>query len=156
MEPVALSLLKRRVSLFFGGNFMNVVYPVIFTETRDGTVLAYIPDLDGATEGCGIADALSMARDFIGNALCTKEERNFPEPTKLSAVDVSKSEFAGDGFSFVSPVDVNLDAFRRAEKSRKVRRNITLPEWLDEMASMAKINVSAVTQEALCSRLGVV
>lgn len=38
---------------------------------------------------------------------------------------------------FVSLVDVNLAAFRRMEKGR----NITLPEWLDDMASVAKLNV---------------
>ena len=46
--------------------------------------------------------------------------------------------------------------FRKMEKSKTVRRNITLPEWLDEMAAKAKINVSSVTQNALKQKLGLV
>ncbi len=51
---------------------------------------------------------------------------------------------------------MDLNLFRRMEKSRNVRRNITLPEWLDDMATKAKINVSAVTQNALKETLGIV
>ena len=45
--------------------------------------------------------------------------------------------------------------FRKIEKSKNVRRNITLPEWLDDMAAKAKINVSAVAQNALKTELGI-
>ncbi len=47
---------------------MNLIYPVIFTEVNDKkkTVLVEIPDLNGITEGYGIADAISMAKDYIG------------------------------------------------------------------------------------------
>lgn len=61
--------------------------------------------------------------------------------------------FAAAGESFASLVDVDLDLFRRRERGRVVRRNITLPEWLDEMASEEKINVSAVVQSALKKEL---
>ena len=134
---------------------MAVIYPVIFTETKDekNTVLVFIPDFDGMTEGYGIADAISMAKDYIGNRLCDKADAEFPKPTAIADVDTEKGAFADAGTSFVSLVDVDIDAFRRKEKSRMVRRNITLPEWLDTMATEAKINVSAVAQEALKERL---
>ena len=132
-----------------------VVYPVVFTQTKDekDTYLVYIPDLDGATEGYGLTDAITMAKDYIGNALIDKAD--FPKASEIDAVDVSKSEFASAGKSFVSLVDVDMNAFRQKNKSRSVRRNITLPEWLDDMANAAKINVSALVQEALKEKLGV-
>jgi hypothetical protein len=134
---------------------MTVVYPVIFTETKDEkeTVLVFIPDFNGMTEGYGIADAIGMAKDYIGNRLYDKADAEFPASTPIADVDVSKGEFSESGKPFVSLVDVDMDVFRRKEKSRMVRRNITLPEWLDEMATEAKINVSAVVQEALKERL---
>lgn len=136
---------------------MKVVYPVVFTETKDkkNTVLVYIPDLNGMTEGYGIEDAISMAKDYIGNALCEKADADFPASSPIGRIDVKKSEFADAGESFVSLVDVDVTMFRRIEKSRNVRRNITLPEWLDEMAATAKINVSAITQNALKVELGI-
>lgn len=134
---------------------MTVVYPVIFTETKDEkeTVLVFIPDFNGMTEGYGIADAIGMAKDYIGNRLYDKADAEFPASTPIADVDVSKGEFSESGKPFVSLVDVDMDVFRRKEKSRMVRRNITLPEWLDEMATEAKINVSAVVQDALKERL---
>lgn len=137
---------------------MKVVYPVIFTETKDkeNTILVYIPDLNGMTEGYGIEDAISMAKDYIGNALCETADADIPIASDIGDIDVSKSTFANAGKSFVSLVDTDISMFRRIEKSRNVRRNITLPEWLDDMAAKAKINVSAVTQNALKVELGVV
>ena len=132
---------------------MNLIYPVIFTEVNDKkkTVLVEIPDLNGITEGYGIADAISMAKDYIG-----KPDSEIPHASEIDSIDISKSEFANAGKTFVSLVDMDLNLFRRMEKSRNVRRNITLPEWLDDMATKAKINVSAVTQNALKETLGIV
>ena len=136
---------------------MTVVYPVIFTRTNDekDTYLVSIPDMQGMTEGYGLVDAIALAKDYIGNALCTKSDADIPAATDINAVDVKGSVFAGEGESFVSLVDVDIGVFRRREKSRNVRRNITLPEWLDEMATEAKLNVSAIAQNALKEKLGV-
>lgn len=136
---------------------MTVIYPAIFTQTGDkeNTVLVDIPDLNGATEGYGIEDAIVMAKDYIGNALFNKKDSDIPVMTAIKDIDVSKSDFFEDEKTFVSLVDVNLDSFRRVQKSKTVRRNITLPEWLDDMATAEKINVSAVAQEALCEKLAV-
>ncbi len=136
---------------------MNVIFPVVFTETKNknADVLVYIPDLNGMTEGRGIADAIAMAKDYIGNALFDKKDSEIPEATSIEAVKTKKSPFFGDGTSFVSLVDVDLNAFRIREKSKSVRRNITLPQWLDDMAAKARINVSAISQDALKKKLGV-
>ena len=97
-----------------------------------------------------------MAKDYIGNVLFDKPDSEIPHASEIDSIDISKSEFANAGKNFVSLVDMDLNLFRRMEKSRNVRRNITLPEWLDDMATKAKINVSAVTQNALKETLGIV
>jgi len=132
------------------------VYPVVFTETKDekNTVLVYIPDLNGMTEGYGFADAIAMAKNYICNNLYSKVDADFPVPTEITEINPESSVFAGAGKSFVSLVDIDIDSFRRKYKSRNVRRNITLPEWLDNLAAEEKINVSAVTQKALKQKLG--
>lgn len=134
---------------------MAIVYPVVFTETKDGTVLVYIPDLDGMTEGHGVADAIAMAKDYIGNALFDREPSGIPHPSEIGDVDIAESPFAESGKTFVSLVDTDLDAFRARLKTKSVRRNITLPEWLDDMATRAKLNVSQIAQSALRKELGV-
>lgn len=137
---------------------MTVIYPVVFTETKDkkNTVLAYIPDIDRTTEGYGMADAIVMAKDCVGNILFDVPNSEIPVASEIDSVNVSSSPFCNDGKSFVSLVDINLDAFRQKEKAKSVRRNITLPQWLDDMATAAKLNVSAITQKALKNELGII
>lgn len=136
---------------------MNTVYPVIFTETNDkeNPVLVYIPDINGMTEGKDIADAISMAKDYICNALFEKTDSEIPAAKRIDEIDLKESPFFDNGKSFTSLVDVDLAAFRLREKSKSVRRNITLPQWLDDMATNAKLNVSAIAQNALKKELGI-
>lgn len=159
METVKLAAKNGGSNLFYGGNsFMTVIYPVIFTETKDkkNTVLVYIPDIDRTTEGYGTADAIVMAKDCIGNILFDVPNSELPNASEIDAVSASSSPFCNDGKTFVSLVDVNLNAFRQKEKAKSVRRNITLPQWLDDMATAAKLNVSAITQKALKNELGII
>ena len=134
---------------------MTIAYPVIFTKTNDkkDTYLIYIPDLDGATEGHGIADAIRMARDYIGCVLYDKAEDDQPVPSSVMDIDVSESEFCDAGESFVSVVDIDIDEYRRKLDNKPVRRNVSLPNWLNKKANEAHINVSRVLQEALMQKL---
>ena len=75
---------------------MTIVYPVIFTETKDkkNTILIDIPDIKGMTEGYGIADAITMAKDYIGCKLYNVADCDFPKATPIEKVDASKGRFA--------------------------------------------------------------
>ena len=134
---------------------MVLTYPVIFTRTGDkkDTYLVYIPDFDGMTEGNGIADAICMARDYIGCALYSKPEKEYPKARDVSDVDIKVSEFYNAGESILSIVDVDVEEFRKKLDNKLVRRNVSLPNWLNKKANDAHINVSRVLQEALIDRL---
>lgn len=142
---------------------MKVAYPVILTEV-DTNILIEVPDLgilteaneEGKQKGT-IADAIMMARDAIGLACITAEDegREMIAPSKLSEVDISKGTFHEDGEGIVSLVDVDLVAYRRMLDNKTVRRNVTLPNWLNQEAEKSHINVSKVLQEALMTKLGV-
>lgn len=142
---------------------MKMIYPVIFTEV-DTNILIEIPDFgilteaneEGKAKGT-LADAIAMARDAIGLACISAEDKGEPIPvaTELEKVNVSNGAFYEDGKGIVSLVDVDLVAYRRMVDNRTVRRNVTLPNWLNQEAEKAKINVSKVLQEALMMKLGV-
>lgn len=142
---------------------MKVTYPVIFTDV-DTNILIEVPDLGILTESNeegkpkgSMADAITMARDAIGIS-CIEAEGNGKvvlHPSKMTDIDVSKGTFNEDGTSIVSLVDVDLTAYRRMLDNKTVRRNVTLPNWLNQEAEKSHINVSKVLQEALMARLGV-
>ena len=123
---------------------MKMVYPVIFTDTGKAGYVAHVPDFDIDTQGADLAEAIVMARDAIGLMGIEMQDgkKQIPQPSKIQDV-------AHDEGEIVSMVDIDFDAYRRANDRRTVRRNITLPSWLDEAASRAGVNVSAVTREAL-------
>lgn len=138
---------------------MKKVYPVIFTPLHDekDTVLVEVPDLKILTEGFGMPDAMYMARDAIGLKGIDYEDegRELPGASELSDVDPAKGTFAEDGEGYVSLVDIDFTEYRRRADNRTVRRNVTIPNWLNQEAEKAHINVSRVLQEALMAKLGV-
>lgn len=134
---------------------MKRAYPVIFTESKE-CVLIEVPDMGILTEGRDVTDAIAMARDAIGLSGITKEDMELPvpEPSDIASVDVENGTFCGEGRSFVSLVDIDFAEYRRSVDNRMVRRNVTLPNWLNQRADKARINVSKVLQEALIAKLG--
>lgn len=134
---------------------MSIVYPVIFTATHDAkdTYLIEIPDIHGMTEGYGLEDAYEMARDYIGCTIGEKNDADLPKASDITGIDITKGEFAGDGISFVSLVDFDLDGYRKKRNNKAVRRNVSIPAWLNQAADKANINVSRVLQEALMAKL---
>lgn len=136
---------------------MKRVYPVIFTQTDDDkdTVLVEVPDFEIYTEGFGMADAIEMARDAIGLAGITFEDmgKEVPQPRDRREINLSETEFAQDGKQFISLVDIDFAEYRRKVDNRSVRRNVTLPNWLNREAEKAHINVSRVLQEALMQKM---
>ena len=70
-------------------------------------------------------------------------------------IDITRGTFYEDGKSVLSLVDVDLAAYRRMLDNKTVRRNVTLPNWLNQEAEKSHINVSKVLQEALMAKLGV-
>ncbi len=54
-----------------------------------------------------------------------------------------------------SLVDIDFAEYRRRADNKTVRRNGTIPCWLNQEAEKAHINVSRVLQEALMAKLNV-
>lgn len=135
---------------------MKKVYPVIFTEL-DEVCLVEVPDMHILTEGKNLDEAFVIARDAIGlKGIAMEDDREaLPDASKLSEVNPEDGTFAEDGEGFVSLVDVDFDVYRRRNDQKMVRRNVTLPNWLNHEAEEAGVNVSKILQEALIEKLGV-
>ena len=129
---------------------MKTAYPIVLTKENEW-YLVYVPDFDINTDGRDLANAIDMARDAISlMGICYEDEgRELPAPSELRAVAAAHPE--GDA----TLVDVDFEEYRKANDQRTVRRNVSLPQWLNVRADKAGINVSAVLQKALKAELGV-
>lgn len=129
---------------------MKLVYPVIISkEKNDKYFDVYIPDLEINTEGETIADAIEMARDAIGlKCLSLDEDTNkpFPEASKFDDVKCKGNEF-------VTLVDVDYSEYKKQYSMKVVRRNVTLPSWINYEAEKSGVNVSAILANALKQEL---
>lgn len=138
----------------------RVVYPV-FIKQAESDYLVYIPDLELYTEGSDLADAIDMARDAIGLKLLDFKdaEKGYPKASDSAAVLRKAKEDADDSFDYsdglLTYVDVDMEAYRNKLRNRAVKKNCTIPFWLNEEAERQGINFSKVLQEALIQNLNI-
>lgn len=140
---------------------MKQSYPTFIFNTNDGLehpFLVCVPDLEIFTEGNTFTNAIGMTRDAIGLTGITMEdyEKELPLPSNQEEAIALVENYAEDiDFSkgVLTFVDVDFDEYRRKTETKTVRRNVTLPSWLNYEADQAGINVSRVLQEALISVL---
>lgn len=111
---------------------MKEAYPILISPAEGGFVV-YIPDFNINTEGDTLTDALEMAKDAIGIIGIEMEDRKqaLPTPSEVKAV-IKETEN-----DIVSLVAVDFSEYRRQKDMRTVRRNVTLPSWLDFEAKKA-------------------
>ena len=136
---------------------MVVLYPTFICKEEKHYVV-FVPDLDSYTQGKTMEEAVMMARDLIGTDILEREKDGLEIPKGSdyeNALKIAKAdtEFIDFSKGFFTMVDVDMDDFRRKYDNKSVRRNVTLPQWMDYEAKKQKINVSGVLQEALAKVL---
>lgn len=128
---------------------MKGAYPIIMTKGKKYYVVT-IPDFSINTQGKNIPDAIEMARDAIGIMGIDMEDDGETLPEGSALADI---QAAAPKDSIVSLVDVDFAEYRRKNDLRVVKKNCTIPSWLNYEAQRAGINFSAVLQAALKSEL---
>ena len=124
------------------------LYPVIFIKTKK-EVLVEVPDFDAQTFGKDMKEALYMARDIIGlmGSEYILEKKKIPAPSDIDEVKVKV--FKKEGKATKMLVDVDIENYALRENNKTIRRNISIPKWLDAKVKDMKINVSKLLTEVL-------
>ena len=125
---------------------MKLVYPAIFTpfEDRDGYTVE-IPDLPGCvTEGDNLLEAIDMGVDAASGWILGEIEdgNEFPAPSAVEALNVPKG-------SFTNLLVLDMAAYAEQYGNKAVRRNITIPAWLDTYVQKNNLSLSKVVQDSL-------
>ena len=126
------------------------VYTAVFTPEADGFSVRF-PDVENCfTEGSNLADALDMAADALCMMLYDLEERQLEIPVPSSIEAIQGQLNPGE---FVSLVGCDTIEYRRFHDNRAVKKTLSIPSWLNDMAERAGINFSRTLQEALKQQL---
>lgn len=125
---------------------MKYIYTAVFTPNEDNTKFyARIPDLPGCiTTGSSLQDAINQITDAASGWLVVAEDEGFninpPTP---------QSEISKDDNDLVSLVQIDTIAYRSLTDTKAVRKNVSLPQWMVNLADKKGINCSQVLQESL-------
>lgn len=122
-------------------------YPAVFTKEEVGFSVSF-PDIPGCyTEGDTIEEAYKMSALAIG-LYAQKEEGDFvfPEASEPSAITLEKDEF-------LVLVEFDLVEYLKKTSDKAVKKTLTIPSWLNNLAEQNNVNFSNVLQNALKDHL---
>jgi len=102
------------------------------------------------TEGDSFEEACEMAFDAIGLCLEDLIENDKELPIASKPEDIQKG-----GKDFVVPIVFDMKKYVKENKARMVKKTLTIPEWLNDMAEKKNVNFSLVLRNALVDQLGV-
>ncbi len=136
---------------------MKGVYPIFIAEHQN-VFLVYVPDLDIYTEGNSFLDAMEMARDAIGLKGIDYEDdgkalliaSNYEEALQKAKNNTDIFDYTK---GILTMVDVDFTEYRRKHDNRMVKKNCTIPYYLNVEAEKLGINFSKVLQEALMQKI---
>lgn len=124
------------------------VYPAVFTEEESGYSINF-PDLENCfTSAETIGDGIKMANDVLCLMLYEMEESGEEIPAASSIRDITVQEN-----EFVNFIACDTIEYRKFFDNKAVKKTLTLPSWLNDMAERAGINFSATLQAALKEQL---
>ena len=132
---------------------MKYVYPAVFSPD-EGKILVSVPDLPGLnTFGDDLPEALYMAKDAIEMWLWDAENKHeeIPVPSAISAM----GQYYETPDDFASLVAADTDEYRRLTDKRAVKKTLSIPSWLNEMAEKANAPFSQILQQGLKSYLNI-
>ncbi|MDH7889163.1 type II toxin-antitoxin system HicB family antitoxin [Bifidobacterium catenulatum] len=127
---------------------MKLTYPIIIIPDHEnlGTYAVEIPDLPGcATGGNSLAEALSMAEDAASGWVLTELEAGNPAPKASDMRSIKPDE----PDAMVSIIMLDMDSYAAKYGKKAVRKNVTIPAWLDTWGEQNNVNYSGVLRDAL-------
>lgn len=127
---------------------MAKIYP-IYISNDDKSYFATIPDFQNYTEGKTLEDVVYMAKDAICSLAIAKEDLGQPVPEPFS------EKYTPEANETLAYVDVDFTAYRRTVNAKSVRKNVTIPEWLNDLAVQKGLNFSQLLQDKLRETLGI-
>ena len=123
---------------------MKLTYPAIFYEGEGGYAVE-VPDLPGCVSGGNtLAEAIIMGTDAASGWILTELEDGNPIPN-ASPIKAIKPEKGG----FISMLVLDMDTYAEKYGNKAVRKNLTIPAWLNTFAEDRHINFSQVLQDSL-------
>lgn len=126
------------------------LYPAIFHFADDGISVEF-PDLPGClTYGDDEEEAFKNAKEALELHMFGLEEdlEDIPEASHIKDIKLEENET-------LVFIDVWMIPVRDQLQNKAVKKTLTIPKWLNDVATENKVNFSLVLQGALKEYLGI-
>lgn len=125
---------------------MKYIYTATFEPNENGTkYYCRVPDLPGCiTTASTLPEAIDMITDAASGWLVVAEDEGnpIPEPTPQHLLTIPDN-------ATCSLICIDTLAYRAATDTRAIRKNVSLPAWLANLADKRGVNCSKVLQDGL-------
>lgn len=128
---------------------MVVSYPAVFHKEEDSFWVEF-PDLEGCqTFGDTLNETAAAAQEALAGYVLTllEEGQELKTPSDIKSIETDIS-------SFTSIVICDISNY--LNNSKAVKKTLTIPAWLNNVATQKGVNFSGVLQEALIKELEIV
>lgn len=127
---------------------MEYQFPALLIKEDKGFVVKFIDFDDVFTQGQTITEAVENGEDVLNLMLCDKEENDciIPKPSSLDTTDTPKD-------AFVVLIKADTVRYRMTLDKKTVRKNVSVPSWLNQLALRQNISFSNLLQKALMKEL---
>ena len=129
---------------------MKLAYPAVITYCEDDNSYSVeFPDLPGCVSGgFSLIEAIEMGIDAASGWILTEiEEGNVvpkaSDPTKINITDDK---------SFINMLVLDMDSYSKKYSSKCIRKNITLPKWVNTLAEKNNVNFSQLLQNTIVEK----
>lgn len=125
---------------------MKLIYPACFHQDPEtGNYTVEVPDLPGCVSGAAtLPDAIAMGTDAASGWVLDELEDGRPAPAATPIGSVTP-----DPGGFVSLLTLDMDAYAEKYGKKAVRKNLTIPAWLNTLSEEAHAPYSQLLQAAL-------
>ena len=89
-----------------------------------------------------------MAQDALGLVLAEYEDqkKTIPSPSLPNQINLEHNQY-------IVVIEFDRLAYSRRHNNASIKKTLTIPSWLNELATEQHINFSQVLQEALINKL---
>lgn len=126
------------------------IYPAVFNYADDGITVTFPDFPDAVAEGQTEEDAYLRAKEALEGWIAFQHEGKNPVPLPIN---FSEAFVQYNENQRVQLIQVSNEEIRQLLLQKRVRRNITIPEYLSKAASKAGLNVSEIAAQALKEKL---
>lgn len=125
-------------------------YPAVFQQEDEGYSV-WIPDLPGCVSQ---GDTIDEAVDMITEAMELYLEYSFDE-IKQAPVPSNPKDIKVQDSQFIALIECDLLSYQKKHNNKSVKKTLSIPSWLNEIAESKHINFSSVLQEALLEKFDI-